>query len=65
MRSSTAATVQHGDPLGKLVSLGSSRKYTRFVGTENVPVICKDAKTEYFKIIRCRRMDKKVTIPII
>jgi hypothetical protein len=30
--------VQNGDPLGKLVSLGSLRSYLLFVGMESVPV---------------------------
>lgn len=35
--SSAAAAVQHGNPLGKLVSRGSPSKCTVFMGTESVP----------------------------
>jgi len=65
MRSSTAATVERGDPVGKLVSFGRVRKYRRCVGTWNVPVMWKEAKSACFRIIKCRRMNKKVTSSII
>jgi hypothetical protein len=37
-RRNTDVAVQYEDPLGKLVSLGSPRRYTNFLDTEKVPV---------------------------